>query len=39
MKKDDDIKIEYERKLDMVRLLVICMKERGGFLNEVKKID
>lgn len=39
MKKDDDTKTEYERKLDMARSLVICTKERGGFLNEAKKTD
>lgn len=39
MKKDDDTKTEYERKLDMARSLVICTKERGGSLNEAKKTD
>lgn len=38
MKKDDDTKTEYERKLDMARSLVICTKERGGSLNEAKKL-
>lgn len=32
---DEDLKIEYEKKLVMVRLLVINMKDRGMF--EFKK--
>lgn len=39
MNKDDDIKFEYEKKLVMVRLFVVSIKERGGFRNELNNVD